>query len=226
MPRGKAAAQDKKVEGELIEVTTRLRNRPGSSMLTNPKTMFILEQLFKSKEARTPPPRDLTMRQVAEGRMYHGKDGRPGFPTRNLLASLIAAGRLVEYKGKIMLSTTKGSFVSGLLDFGDQEFIAFNPTRSNLDWKLSAIGGRLPKDGTACCIVRPEFEYWVSEDIVFTYPPGEISEEKVKRLFSIAGRMIGLCDFRPACKGTYGKFYPCLWKTRMIEHEDLPMDKE
>ena len=219
----KKATLEQKPEGELVEVTTRLRNRPGSAMLQNPKTMEVLKHLFMSKEARPPAPRDLTMDQVAEKRMYRD-NGNLGFPTRNLLASLIAAGRLVEYKGKLMLSTTKGSFVSGLLDFGKQGFITFAPERSNLNWKTSAIGGRLP-DGTACCIVRPEVESWVAEDIKFTFPPGEISEQKVRRLFALSGRMIGLCDFRPACKGTFGKFYPCFWQTRVIDHEDLPMDE-
>ena len=212
----------------LVRVTCRLRNRPGSPMLMNPATPEMLEQLFKPKGARKEREQDLTMDQVAASRIYreNGPKSPVGFPIRNLLASLVAAGRLVDHTGKMKLSTREDSLVPGLLDF-EKPFIAFNPNRTDLNHRTSAMRGRIPSNKVAVCIVRPEFPSWVTEDIHFTFSPADVAETKLRdELFYKAGKMIGLCDFRPSCKGPYGKYYVCFWESEELDREPLEMDKE
>ena len=217
-----------KKEAGLVRVTCRLRNRPGSPMLMNPATSEMLEQLFKPKEARKGREEDLTMDQVAASRVYraNGPESSIGFPIRNLLANLVNAGRLVDHTGKMKLSTREDSLVPGLLDF-EKDFIAFNPRRTDLNFRTAAMRGRIPSNKVAVCIVRPEFRNWVTEDINFTFTPKDVPETKLRdELFYKGGKMIGLCDFRPSCKGPYGKYYVCYWKSEELDREPLEMDKE
>ena len=217
-----------KQEAGLTRVTLRLRNRRGSPMLMNPATMEMLEQLFLSKEARKEPERDRSMDQVAASRIYReddAKDGAIGFPTRNLLACLTNAGRLVDHTGKMKLSTREDSLVPGLVDF-EESFIAFDPERTNMKPRTSAMRGRIPSNKVAVCIVRPEFKSWVTKDIHFTFSPADIAETKLREeLFYKAGKMIGIGDFRPSCKGPHGKYYVYFWQTEELDHEPLEMFK-
>jgi hypothetical protein len=80
--------------------------------------------------------------------------------------------------------------------------------------------GKNPNGGEAVCIVRPMFELWA---ITFTVLMDieELAEDTFLRLFTLAGTRIGLGDFRPQCKGTFGKFAVIRWDKLSEEIEDV-----
>ncbi len=60
-------------------------------------------------------------------------------------------------------------------------------------------------------LYRPMLKDWeISFDVVFDEM--EIAPSIMKELFDIAGRIVGIGDWRPAKKGPYGKFQVTSWK--------------
>jgi hypothetical protein len=92
------------------------------------------------------------------------------------------------------------------------EFIPLNTTTYKLDFQSVIVNkGRIQR-------VRPRILPWEVEfelhfdDVWITIPAmAQIGPE----LFAYAGAMVGVCDFRPECKGQYGKF-------RLGHYELLP----
>jgi hypothetical protein len=71
--------------------------------------------------------------------------------------------------------------------------------------------GRNPNGGEAVCCVRPMFEHWA----FFFHcllDLDELPEDTYIRLFGLTGTRIGLCDFRPARKGSFGQFVVVKWE--------------
>lgn len=58
---------------------------------------------------------------------------------------------------------------------------------------------------------RPKLEEW-SLAFELQYDPTLMSEENVRQIVDDAGSRVGLLEFRPACKGPYGRFMVTEWK--------------
>lgn len=189
-------------------------------MLQNPKSQELLESLRTKK--RLPVKTDWTIQEEAGTKLYRSEKGRMGVPMQNIIGALIAAGQYVNSKGKKMVSTAKSTILFDFLDFR-ADFCEFNgcDENGNIEWKPFMQGGVMHQGSseTAVCITRPRIPQWsLTIPVVFDCDR-EISDKSVDALFEIAGRKIGLCDWRPTKKGRFGRF--------VIEKvEILPIEEE
>ena len=175
-------------------------------MLQNPMTDEQLEAIRTKRPANR--ARDISAHDEAAAKLYKGPDGEPGVPALNLYASLIEAGRKVK-NGRYAISTATSTTLPSFLEI--EEF--FLPFTACSDWVPDMRRG-VSNSGTtkaAVAIVRPRFDAWelkatavIDEEV--------IDESMVREVFRVAGTSVGLCDFRPAKKGPFGRFSVPDWK--------------
>ena len=202
-----AAAKHEPTDSALVRVkvavegiTPLLHNRLTEDTLENLRT-----KAKKPKTAARPTPREECEPKV------HARDGKPILPTENLLSCLIAAGQYVRLDGKRQLSTAKSTMLPAFLSIEDPFLPLVDPrTGKPAAWEVDMRAGRNPNGGEAVCVCRPRFDAWkfiatVQLDL------SQIGEATLRELFTIAGRRIGLCDFRPQRKGLYGQFGITSW---------------
>ena len=125
---------------------------------------------------------------------------------------MVEAGRQVKLTGKRSISTKDSSLLPSFLTI-EEFFLPF--TDQKVEWVTDKRRGKLPKDGTAVCIVRPKFDKW-GFSATFIINEDEAAEEKIRDLANRAGSAVGLGDFRPACRGPFGRFKVESWKSEKI----------
>lgn len=168
---------------------------------------------YKEKSPKMAPKG--SPREVAEPRAYVSLDGELYIPGRCLWACLVAAGQFVRLDGKRQVSSAESTNLTGLMGIGvgPQEPVLLGTKQ----WEVDMQKGTNPNGGEAVPIVRPRVDVWQ-----FTLPitifTDQISEDKIRELFDVAGIRRGLLDFRPQRKGIYGQFKVLSWK-RVIEGE-------
>jgi hypothetical protein len=122
-------------------------------------------------------------REDAEERLYTDEEGGIIMPQPNLYNSLICAVMLEPYY----------------------------PLISNGDWSVDTRPVRIPATGGRILRHRPIFHDW---RVTFEL---EVDEEMfapklVRELVDASGSKIGLCDYRPDCRGPFGRFRVDAWK--------------
>lgn len=183
-----------------------------SPLLMNPATEDLLDQLFGGAGARKGKDNTLTCQKVAESKIIKSEDGKIGIPSMYLFSCMVEAGRQVKLDGKRSISTKDSSLLPSFLTI-DEFFLPF--TDQEAKWVTDKRRGKLPKDGTAVCIVRPRFDKW-GFSAIFNVDEKGCAEDKVKDLVTRAGNSVGLGDFRPACRGPFGRFKIVDWKSEKI----------
>lgn len=197
-------------EKEVNMLRVKIKIEGSSPMLQNAMTEDTLQGLWtpdkKAKTAGRPLPRD-----HANSRVYKDDKGRPYIPGVNLMACLIAAGVFLRADGKRQFSTAKSSILPGLITLEESAILLFDRDGEQAKWEVDMRRGVNPNGNEAVAVVRPRFDSWtmtfhllINED--------QVPESKIRDLVDIAGRSIGLGDFRPARKGTFGRFKVVAWK--------------
>lgn len=178
-----------------------------SPILMNPMTEETLDELYGGAAARKPKTGQVPQKQVAEAKIIKDGDDRVGLPVEYLFSCLVGAGRFVKYDAKKNISNASSTLIPSFMSI-EELFLPFD--NQDAKWFVDKRRGRL-SNGTAVCILRPRFEDW-SFDVTIEIDDQEISEEKVKELFRRAGTAVGLGDFRPACRGPFGRFKIERWE--------------
>lgn len=173
-----------------------------SPLLMNPMSDEVLEGIRTKTSA--PKRTDWTPREEAATKLYLDDDGVIGIPSINLYASLVEAGRRVKVNAK-QISTATSTILPSFLSI--DEF--FLPFKGDPQWVADKRRGSNEKK-QAVCIVRPRFNNW-EFDATLEIDETEANEETVRKLVEVSGKMIGLCDFRPTCKGPFGRFKIAAW---------------
>lgn len=183
-----------------------------SPLLMNPATEEVLAQLpgagagyKKGKEMK-----DRTREEIAEARVIKGADGKVGLPAEYLYACIVEAGRLVAYDGKKKVSTADTTLVFSFLSI-EESFFPFEGHDGKYEIDVRRGVNKTTKGAQA--IVRPRFDDWkfrVTMEI--DESDANLTASKAKELFQKAGKMIGLADFRPTCRGPFGRFRVAEWK--------------
>lgn len=175
-----------------------------------------LDQLYdRANKTR----KELTKEQKANQGIYRREsDNRIVMPVGNLRACLVEAGRKVEYSGKTMISNKEATLLDSAISFVD-EYAELMPDHEpngagDLEHKLWTVDIRrgLLRNGankTAVPIVRAKFpkEWYFDVTIHQDMSDAKFGVDKLRELFAKGGRMVGLCSFRPACRGNFGMFY-------------------
>lgn len=147
-----------------------------------------------------------TPHEQASQKIYTGHDGKPCIPQPNLFRCLIDAGTFFK-AGKSKVTTQKSSLIPACLEIVGIEL----PIEHKEPWSVDTRAVRIPSTGGRILAHRPSFNDW---RISFTVSIDTdlISVKLVREIIDAAGKRIGLGDFRPACKGPFGKFVVTSWK--------------
>jgi hypothetical protein len=148
-----------------------------------------------------------TPKEQAQARLYiSAATGKPVIPQPNLFRCLIDGGTFFK-AGKSKVTTQKSSLIPACVEITGIEL----PIISKEGWSVDTRAVRIPSTGGRILCHRPSFNDW---GIGFTMSVDTdlISAKLVRELMDAAGKRIGLGDFRPACKGPFGKFVVTSWK--------------
>ena len=144
-------------------------------------------------------------REEAESRLYTDAQGKPVMPQPNIFRCIIDAGKFFKL-GKSKVTTFKTSLIPACLSV---EGILF-PIESEQGWSVDQRPIRNPSTGGRFLRFRPIFHDW---RITFPLALDEeiMSLQFLREILDAAGKRIGLGDFRPDCKGPFGKFTVTHW---------------
>jgi hypothetical protein len=147
-------------------------------------------------------------KEQAEKKLYLNLDGVPCVPQPNIFRAIIDGGQYFKC-GRSKVTTAKSSLIPACVDIEGTEF----PIRSKDGWTVDTRAVRIPATGGRILCHRPCFYDWSIEFSV------SLDEELMtigllREIVDAAGRRVGLGDFRPACKGPFGKFVVTMWKVQ------------
>ena len=152
-----------------------------------------------ANDAKTPS-------EQAEESLYKSEEnGEPGIPGPNILRCLIDAGKFLK-QGRGKVTTQKTSLVPASVML-EEPFVIL---QTESGWKVDTRPVRIPATGGRILRHRACFDDW---RLAFTVTLDEtiITEKLFRELVGIAGSHIGLGDFRPDCKGPFGRFWVVNW---------------
>ena len=149
---------------------------------------------------------EMTPMEESETKLYKNEDGSLMIPGANLMACVTEGGKFFKI-GKNKVTTLKTSMVSGAVMM---ETVTI-PLQSREGWTVDTRPVRIPTTGGRIPRHRPIFNDWV---LAFEceLDSSLISPKMFREIVDAAGKRIGLGDFRPACKGMYGKFKVTKWE--------------
>lgn len=179
-----------------------------SPLLMNPATEDLLNELDGGAAARKPNKMEETPEEKAAKKVIRNGEEEIGIPAEYLFSCLVSAGRLVKIDAKKNISTLTSTLLPSFLTI-EEMFFAFED--QDVRWEIDRRRGKIPNNGTAVCITRPRFDRWAFSASILI-DKNEITEERVRLLFDKAGAAIGLGDFRPSCRGPFGRFKVASWE--------------
>lgn len=150
-----------------------------------------------------------TPQSQAERKLYVGVDGRTlVIPQPNVFRCIIDGG--VFFKaGKSKVTTQKSSLIPSCLSIDAAEIPIVHQDR----WTVDTRAVRIPSTGGRILCHRPTFHDWkLRFDLELDLSVMTVG--LLREVVDAAGKRIGLGDFRPACKGPFGKFVVTKWETR------------
>jgi hypothetical protein len=141
----------------------------------------------------------------AEGRLHIGSRGQPVVPQPALLACIINGG-MFHKVGKRQLTTAKSSLLYAAVSIDEIEIDIIHKA----PWSVDTRPVRIPATGGRILRHRPCFYDWKLKFTV-ELDTGICNPKLFREVVDDAGKKIGLLDFRPACKGPYGRFVVMSW---------------
>lgn len=148
-----------------------------------------------------------TPREQAEAKLYTGINGSLMIPQPNLFRCLVDAGAYFK-AGRSKVTTQKSSLLPACVDIEGAEIALTHKE----PWTVDTRAVRIPATGGRILCYRPSFHDW-ELSFVATLDLDMITAALFREIVDAAGKRIGLGDFRPACKGPFGKFAVTAWST-------------
>lgn len=177
--------------------------------MSQEQLLDIRNKVKKPKNAAKPSPKD-----EAQEKVYRTADGTPCVPSRMLYACLIGAGQYVRLDGKRQVSTATKTILPGMLLLLDFELPLFVPGESDkATWETDIQQGRNPNGGEAVCVIRPRFDQWEVR-ATLELDQDQMPMSMARELIDRAGRMVGIGDFRPQRRGSFGRFVVTSWNPK------------
>ena len=147
-----------------------------------------------------------TPREQAEAKLYIGHKKKPMIPQPNLFRCVIDAGKYFK-NGKSKVTTIKSSLIPACLEIDGIEI----PLVYKEAWTVDTRAVRIPSTGGRILSHRPCFHDW-SLTFTMRLDADVMSGKLLREIVDAAGKRVGLGDFRPDCKGPFGKFVVTSWK--------------
>lgn len=187
----------------------------GDRLLMDRMPDETLEDLRTGK--RSPKDRSQSKEDECRPKIYRDANGNIVVPVINLLAALVHAGRQVKI-GKVQVSTAKTTNLFGFMTVSGENMplLVFDGTQwrqaTDEDWEPDTRRGTNPNGGEAVSVVRPKFTNWAVTATVTFDPSQKVKLDNIETIFETAGRVSGLCSFRPQKRGNFGMFTPVEWR--------------
>lgn len=156
-----------------------------------------------------------TPREQAELKLYTDGDGNPMIPVPNLFRAIIDAGKFHK-AGKSKVTTQKSSIIPACVEVNSDDGVTIRLLHKEA-WAVDTRPVRIPSTGGRILTHRPMFDDWALE-FELELDQTMMSAKTLRDIVDDAGKKIGLGDFRPDCKGPYGKFVVTKW-------EEVPVEK-
>ncbi len=144
--------------------------------------------------------------EIAKEKLYIDDDGTIGIPQPNLYRSILDAGKFFK-AGKSNVTTLKTSMIPACLSIDE----LFLPLRYADEWTVDTRPVRIPATGGRILRHRACFNDWAL-DFTCHLDTSILSVKLFRDIVDAAGMRIGLGDFRPDCKGPYGKYKVIEWQ--------------
>lgn len=185
-------------------------------MLQNPASEELLERLRTGAKTVSEKGKKTRLEQARE-LLIRGPDGEMGIYAGYLRAAMVAGGRVVK-NGRAAISTATSTKLPLLLTIEDEfmPFTLMDAQTGEFDedydpeqhWEPDMRRGTNPAPtgkGVMVSIVRPKITRW---GVVTTLAVDlqQTSHAVVVELLKMTGKVAGIGDFRPGCKGDFGMF--------------------
>jgi hypothetical protein len=178
--------------------TPLLMNKPSSLMMeTDPK---------KGKQSKGTDNRDA--KSIAETKLYE-IEGTLYQPNTHIRGSLIEAGKEFTIKGKG--KSTYSKVIGYSVEVNPME-IEHKKTK----WETYSVLAVNPTTGGRNPVHRPMFREW-ELDFQLTFDESRIHPDVMKEILETAGQIVGIGDWRPNKKGTFGKFEVIKWELAKVK---------
>ena len=165
------------------------------------------EQMASSRGSRISIVGDKgTPREQAARKLYLGLGGTPIIPQPNMFRCIVDAGKFFK-AGKVKVSTSKSSLLPACLDLEGVEI----PIVHSEPWEVDTRAVRIPATGGRILCHRPKFNDW-SLSFILRLDDEILAPDLIREIIDAAGKRIGLGDYRPDCKGPFGKFVVTHWE--------------
>lgn len=147
-----------------------------------------------------------TEREQAEKCLHLDTDKKTiVIPQPMIFACIVNAGKFFK-EGKCKVTTQKTSLIPAGLSI---EGVCF-PLKYREPWSVDRRPVCIPSTGGRILRCRPIFDEW-SFSFTILLDTTMFTAKRVREFVDAAGTRSGLGDFRPACKGPYGKFKVVSW---------------
>lgn len=143
--------------------------------------------------------------EQAEHKLYIGHNKLPMIPQPNVFRSIIDGGTYFKV-GKSKVTTQKSSLIPACLEIEGIEI----PLLHSQPWTVDTRAVRIPSTGGRILCHRPVFHDW-KLSFALTLDTDVLPLRLLREIVDAAGKRIGLGDFRPACKGPFGKYVVTSW---------------
>ena len=144
--------------------------------------------------------------EQAEESLYLDENGVSGIPGPNVMRCLIDAGKYLKV-GRTKATTQKSSLIPAAISIEE----LFLPISSTSDWKVDTRPVRIPTTGGRISRHRPCYDDW-GLSFHLQLDESVLTAKMLREILDLAGSRIGLGDFRPDCKGPFGKFKVTEWR--------------
>ena len=148
-------------------------------------------------------------RSQSDKKLYRDKDGTLVVPGSNMFRCIIDAGKFHK-DGRSKITTQKSSLIPACVDM----LTPMIPIISEEGWRVDTRPVRNPATGGRFNCHRPMFDDW-SLEFTLGLDTTLLSEPLLRSIVDDAGKRIGLGDFRPDCKGMFGKFVVTKWEVEL-----------
>jgi hypothetical protein len=142
--------------------------------------------------------------QAAAG-IYYDEGGVIVLPQPNLLRCLMEGGRYFKV-GKRQVTTQRESLIPACVDI----LAVAMKLQYAEPWTVDTRPVRIPSTGGRILRHRARFDDW-QVSFALSLDTEILGPTLLREVVDAAGKRVGLGDFRPACKGPFGRFVVTRW---------------
>jgi len=174
---------------------------------TSPLLMNRPSQLDIGDKSKTAKRETQTPKEIAEAKLYIDSEDRIYCPATWFHGCIVEAGKQKKMLGKGSARANYSKVCGSSVEINPFEILLKDK------WKVFSILAVNPTTKGKNILHRPQFDKWeLNFEVAFEEEQIEVSV--MKEIFDIAGRQVGVGDWRPAKKGRFGKFQVTLWKEK------------